>query len=163
MKSPSLIKRMIKKVDIQKIVDDYIVGTDLFTVSVKVSADLCIEVLVDSPSGVDLNGCADLSRAIESQLDREIDDFELIVSSAGLDLPFQVLPQYLKYVGKEVEVLLKTGKKITATLTAATTNDITIKYIVMKKEPEAKRKKPVTVTETYALRDIKATKPVIHF
>jgi ribosome maturation factor RimP len=154
---------MINKADIQKIVDDYVAGGDLFPVSVKVSGDNCIEVLVDAPAGVDLDRCADLSRAIESRLNRDVEDFELTVSSAGLDLPFQVLPQYLKYIGKSVEVLLRAGKKINATLTAADAGSVTLEYVEMKKQPGDKRKKPVTVTETYTLNEIKTTKPVITF
>jgi ribosome maturation factor RimP len=157
------MKSMIKAADIQKIVEDYVANSDLFPVSVKVSKDNSIEVLVDSPLGIDLNQCAALSRAIESRLDRDVEDFELTVSSAGLDLPFQVLPQYLKYIGKTVEVLFKTGKKINATLTAADAESVTLEYTEIKKQPGDKRKKPVTVTETYTLNDIKTTKPVINF
>jgi ribosome maturation factor RimP len=154
---------MLKKSDIHKIVEDYITGSDLFLVSIKVSNDNHIEVLVDHPNSIDLDQCVALSRAIESKLDRDVEDFELTVSSGGLDLPFQVLPQYLKYIGKEVEVLLRTGKKLKATLTAADEKNITLEYTVMLKEPGAKRKKPVVQTETYALNDIKTTKPVIIF
>jgi ribosome maturation factor RimP len=154
---------MIKQTDIQKIVENYIAGSDLFLVAVKVSCDNCIEVLIDSPEGIDIERCTDLSRVIESQLDRETEDFELTVSSAGLDLPFQVLPQYLKYIGKEVDVVLKTGKKITATLTAADAESVTLEYTILKKEVGDKRKKPVLTKETYMLNDIKTTKPVIKF
>ncbi len=154
---------MIKIVDIQKIAENHIAGTDLFLVEVKVSTDNCIEVLVDSPAGIDLDRCVEISRAIESALDREAEDFELTVSSAGLDLPFKVLPQYLKYIGKEVEVVLKNGKKQKAVLTAANEQDITLEYTVMKKEEGAKRKKPVSETTTYALSEIKTTKPIINF
>ncbi len=154
---------MIKSADIQKIVENHIANTNLFLVGVKVSTDNCIEVLVDSPEGLDLDRCVEISRAIESMLDREIEDFELTVSSAGLDLPFQVLPQYLKYVGKEVEVVLKNGQKLKATLTAAGEQGITLEYAVMKKEEGAKRKKPFIETATYTFNDIKSTKPVINF
>ncbi len=154
---------MIKTTDIQKIAENHLTGTELFLVEVKVSADNCIEVLVDSPAGIDLDRCVEISRAIEGALDREAEDFELTVSSAGLDLPFKVLQQYLKYIGKEVEVVLKNGKKLKAVLTAADDQNITLTYTVMKKEEGAKRKKPVTETVTYALNDIKTTKPVINF
>jgi ribosome maturation factor RimP len=154
---------MIKISDIQKIVEDYTANSDLFPVSVKVSKDNCIEVLIDSPAGVDLDRCAALSRAIESHFDRDVEDFELTVSSAGLDLPLQVLPQYLKYIDKTVEVMPNTGKKIIATLVAADAENITLQYTEMQKQPGDKRKKPVTVTKTYTLREIKTTKPVINF
>lgn len=154
---------MIKATDIQKIIETHIHGTELFLVGVKVSKDNNIEVLIDSPAGVDLDRCVTVSRAIESVLDREIEDFELTVSSAGLDLPFQVLQQYLKYIGKEVEVVLKAGKKIKALLKAADADSITLEYTVLKKEEGAKRKKAVLETETYPLSEIKSTKPVINF
>ena len=154
---------MIKKADIQKLVENNIAETDLFLVGLKVSADNCIEVLVDSPQGVDLDQCAAISRAVESGLDRDVEDFELTVSSAGLDLPLQVPQQYLKYIGKEVEIIFKNGKKLKATLTAADTESISISYIVLKKEEGDKRKKPVTETANYQLNEIKSTKPVIKF
>ena len=154
---------MIKKTDIQRFIESSIAGTDLFLVGLKVSADNCIEVLIDSPQGVDLDRCADISRAIEKNLDRDVEDFELTVSSAGLDLPFQVLPQYLKYIGKEVEIIFKNGKKLKAVLTDADAESISISYTVLKKEEGAKRKKPVTETANYLLNEIKSTKPVIKF
>ena len=153
----------MKRTDIQKLVENGIVGTNLFLVGIKISADNCIEVLVDSPQGVDLNHCAAISRAIESGLNRDVEDFELTVSSAGLDLPFQVLQQYLKYIGKEVEIVFKNGKKLNATLTAADDKAISISYTVLKKEEGDKRKKPVTETAVYQLNEIKSTKPVINF
>jgi len=154
---------MIKRTDIQKIVENGIAETDLFLVGIKVSADNCIEVLIDSPQSVDLDRCAAISRAIESGLDRDVEDFELTVSSAGLDLPFQVLQQYLKYIGKEVEIVFKNGQKLKAILIAADENAISISYTVLKKEEGAKRKKPVTETAVYQLNEIKSTKPVINF
>jgi len=164
LESPLFSRRnMMKKIDIQKLVENSIAGTDLFLVGIKLSADNCIEVLIDSPQGVDLDRCAAISRAIESGLDREVEDFELTVSSGGLDLPFQVLQQYLKYIGKEVEIVFKNGQKLKATLIAADDSAITINYTVLKKEEGAKRKKPVTETAKYQLNEIKSTKPVINF
>jgi ribosome maturation factor RimP len=156
-------QNMMKQIDIQKLVENSIVGTNLFLVGLKISTDNCIEVLIDSPQGVDLDQCAAISRAVEKGLDRDVEDFELTVSSAGLDLPFQVLQQYLKYIGKEVEIVFKNGKKLKATLTVADAESIGISYIVMKKEDGAKRKKPITETAIYQLNEIKSTKPVITF
>ena len=156
-------QNMMKQIDIQKLVENSIAGTDLFLVGLKISADNCIEVLVDSPKGVDLDQCAAISRTVESGLNRDVEDFELTVSSAGLDLPFRVLQQYLKYIGKEVEIVFKNGTKIKATLTDADAETISISYTVMKKEEGAKRKKPVNETAIYQLNEIKSTKPVINF
>jgi len=152
---------MIRKQDIQTIVEGYTAGTDLFPVSVKVSADNVVEVVIDGPQGVSLDQCAELSNAINAAFDREVEDFELTVSSAGLDQPLQVLPQYLKYIGKEVEVLLKAGKKLKATLQEATNEAITVQYEVLQKVEGKKRKQSVTLTETYLLTNVKSTKPII--
>ena len=152
---------MIEKQDIQTIVARYLSGTELFLVSLKVSVSNVVEVVVDGPQGVSLDQCVELSNAINAAFDREVEDFELTVSSAGLDQPLQVLPQYLKYIGKEVEILLKAGKKLNATLLEATDEAITVQYDTLQKVDEKKRKQPVTLTETYLLTDVKSTKPII--
>ena len=152
---------MIQKQDISTIVERYVNGAELFLVSVKVSADNVVEVVIDGPQGVSLEQCVELSNAINAAFDREVEDFELTVSSAGLDQPLQVLPQYLKYIGKEVEVLLKAGKKQKALLLGANNEAITIQYEVLQKVEGKKRKQSVTLTETYLLTNVKSTKPII--
>jgi ribosome maturation factor RimP len=152
---------MIQEQDIQTIVDRHLAGTDLFPVALKVTPDNVIEVTIDSPEGVSLEQCVALSQAINAAFDRETEDFELTVSSAGLDQPLRVLRQYQKYLHKEVEVVLKSGRKIKATLTAATPVDISIQYTELQKTEGKKRKQAVTLTETYLLTDIKSTKPIV--
>jgi ribosome maturation factor RimP len=160
-KSPSSLQKMITTHDIQPVIDRFIGGTDVFLVSLKASADNVIEVSLDSPQGVTLNQCAALSDAIHAAFDREEEDFELTVSSAGLDQPLRVFPQYLKYTGKEVEVVLKSGKKLTAILTEATQEAISVQYETLQKVEGKKRKQPVTLSATYLLTEIKSTKPII--
>jgi ribosome maturation factor RimP len=152
---------MITTHDIQPVIDRFIAGTDIFLVSLQASADNVIEVSLDSPQGVTLDQCVALSNAIHAAFDREQEDFELTVSSAGLDQPLRVLPQYLKYIGKEVEVLLKSGKKLTATLTEATPEAISVQYETLQKVEGKKRKQPVALAATYLLTEIKSTKPII--
>ncbi|MDR3132497.1 MAG: ribosome assembly cofactor RimP [Prevotellaceae bacterium] len=152
---------MITTQDIQPAIDRFITGTDIFLVSLKVSADNVIEVSIDSPQGVTLDQCAALSDAIHAAFDREKEDFELTVSSAGLDQPLRVLSQYLKYIGKEVEIVLKSGKKLTVTLSEATPEAISVQYEILQKVEGKKRKQPVTLAATYLLTEIKSTKPII--
>jgi len=152
---------MIAEHDIQPIITRYMAGTDLFLVSLKISTDNVIEVMIDAPQGVNLDQCAALSHAINAALDREVEDFELTVSSAGLEQPFRVLPQYLKYIGKEVELVLKSGKKIAVTLTAATPESVGVQYEELQKIEGKKRKQPVTITKNYLLTEVKSTKPII--
>ncbi len=108
---------MIDKKYIAEIVEDHIAGTDLFLVDIRVSAASKITVLFDrKSSGITVDDCARLSKHIESRLDRDNEDFELQVSSPGLEMPFLVLQQYEKNQGKKVEVIDIEGKRHTGIL-----------------------------------------------
>ena len=107
---------MVEKQKIQAIVEEFIKGTGLFLVAVKVSSANRITVLADKNSGITIDECAGIHREIEKNLDRETEDFELQVSSPGLDLPFAVIEQYNKNDGKKVEVIDIEGVKYTGKL-----------------------------------------------
>jgi ribosome maturation factor RimP len=102
---------MIEKQKIQGLVKEFIKGTGLFLVAVKVSSANSIIVLADKNEGITIDECAAIHRHIEKSLDREKEDFELQVSSPGLDLPFGVIEQYFKNEGKKVEVIDNDGSK----------------------------------------------------
>ena len=102
---------MIEKQKIQGLVEEYIKGTGLFLVAVKVSSSNRISVLADKNEGITIDECAAIHRHIEKNLDRDKEDFELQVSSPGLDLPFEVIEQYFKNEGKKVEVIDNEGSK----------------------------------------------------
>ena len=104
---------MIEKQKIQGLVEEFIKGTGLFLVSVKVSNANRIIVLADKNEGITIDECAAIHRHIENGLDRENEDFELQVSSPGLDMPFGVIEQYFKNEGKKVEVVDNEGSKYT--------------------------------------------------
>ncbi len=107
---------MIEKIKIEKIVNEYIKGTDIFLVTVKVSSTNRISVIVDTVNGILLEQCADIHRYIETILDRNSGDFELQVSSPGLDAHFAVIEQYRKYEGKKVKVIDSAGESFTGFL-----------------------------------------------
>jgi ribosome maturation factor RimP len=102
---------MIEKGRIEKLVKDYIIGTKLFLVTVKVNTSNRITVLVDRNEGITIDECAELHRHIEKNLDRNIEDFELQVSSPGLDMPYLVIEQYYKNEGRKVAVVDNDGLK----------------------------------------------------
>jgi ribosome maturation factor RimP len=112
---------MIEKQAIQGIVDEFIKGTDLFIVAVKVSSSNRITILADTKNGITIDECASIHRHLENSLDRDKEDFELQVSSPGLDLPFGVIEQYYKNEGKKVEVIDNEGSKYTGKLKNITT------------------------------------------
>jgi ribosome maturation factor RimP len=98
---------MIKKQEIEKLVEENIKDTEMFLVSIDVSQSNKITVLVDSNKGVSVKDCVKLSRHIEANYDRDVEDYDLEVSSPGLDKPFAVKQQYVKNIGRQVKI--KTG------------------------------------------------------
>jgi ribosome maturation factor RimP len=107
---------MVDKNKIEILVNEFIKGTNIFLVAVKVSTANRISVLADTKNGITIDECALLHRHIEKNLDRNIEDFELLVSSPGLDIPFLVAEQYYKNEGKKVEVLDTDGIRLTGIL-----------------------------------------------
>lgn len=107
---------MIEKQKIEGLVAEFIKGTSLFLVTVKVSNSNRIIVTADKKEGITIDECAAIHRHIENGLDREAEDFELQVSSPGLDTPFAVIDQYFKNEGRKVEVLDNDGSKYTGRL-----------------------------------------------
>ena len=62
---------MIDKIVVTRIVDEWLEGKDYFLVDVTVSPDDKIVVEIDHAEGVWIDDCVELSRYIESKLDRE--------------------------------------------------------------------------------------------
>ena len=132
---------MIKREDIEKIVLDSIEGTDTFLVDIAVRPGNLIRVFVDDPSGIPLDECVRISRAVESSLDRESEDFDLQVSSPGLDNPLLVLPQYQKNIGRELKVETNEKDKYTGELIEADEEGVKIQAKIRIKEKGAKKSK----------------------
>lgn len=154
---------MILKEEIIKLVESYLTDTDHYLVDVKVTPDNRISVEVDSFKGVAIEFCVALNRFIESKLNRDVEDYELEVSSAGLTEPFKVLKQYEKNVGKEVEVMTKDNKKLIGILEGLKDTGIVLQVEKQVKPEGAKRK--ITVTENMHIHfeNIKTTKYNIRF
>ena len=110
-----------------------------------------------------LRSCVELSRFIESKLNREEEDYELEVGSAGIGQPFKVLQQYYNHIGLEVEVLTKGGRKLSGVLKDADEEKFVV-TVQKKVKPEgAKRPQLVEEDETFTYDDIKYTKYLISF
>jgi len=117
---------MIERSKIEGLIRELTEKNEIFVVSLIISPSNKITLLVDSLKGLNIRECVQLSRAIESGLDREEADFELEVSSPGLGEPLKVVPQYLKNIGREIEVFLGNGSKLTGKLTEADVNGFII-------------------------------------
>jgi len=109
-------KNMIDRNKIEALVKEFIDGTGIFLVAVKASTSNRITVLADTMKGITIDECAALHRYLETHLDRNIEDFDLQVSSPGLDMPFKVIEQYYRNEGRKVEVINTEGEKFSGKL-----------------------------------------------
>ncbi|MCP3893565.1 MAG: ribosome assembly cofactor RimP [Bacteroides sp.] len=154
---------MIEKRIVCQLVDEWLEGKDYFLVEVTVSPDDKIVVEIDHAEGVWIEDCVELSRYIESKLNREEEDYELEVGSAGIGQPFKVVQQYYNHIGNDVEVLTKTGRKLSGVLKEADEENFVVGIQKKVKTEEAKRPKLMEEDETFRYEDIKYTKYLISF
>jgi len=124
---------MIDRTKIENLVREYIEGKEIFLVDVRVSRDNKITIVADTPYDITIEQCAEISRFIESRLDRNIEDYELEVSSPGIGHPFLVREQFLKSIGKNIEVLCLTGDKFRGTLKKVSGNSLELECKPAKK------------------------------
>ena len=154
---------MIEKSVVTQLVNEWLEEKDYFLVDVTVTPDNRIVVEIDYAEGVWIEDCVELSRFIESKLDREQEDFELEVGSAGIGQPFKVLQQYVNHIGMEVEVLKNDGMKLTGVLKEADEEHFTVTTSKKVKLEGEKRPKLVDEDVTFAYNEIKYTKYLINF
>lgn len=154
---------MIEKDKIQGLIDTVIAEKGIFVVSLSISSNNRITLLVDSQEGIRIEDCVALSRVIENGLDRDTVDFELEVSSPGLDAPLKVKQQYKKNIGKEVEVILTDGKKLKGKLMGFDENKLTVEVRNTIKEKNKKKKQVVVENLDFSYNMVSKVKPVIKF
>ena len=154
---------MIDKNVVKSLVEEWLVDSDYFLVDIQISSDNKIVVEIDHADGVWIDDCVELSKYIEERLDREVEDYELEVGSAGLGQPFKVEQQYHNFIGKEVEVLNSDGQKVRGTLKNVDGNLFTV-TTKEKITPEGKKRPVMTdVDKTFEMDKVKYTKYLISF
>ncbi len=154
---------MIEKLTVSTIVEEWLQGKDYFLVDVNVSGDNKIVVEIDHAEGVWIEDCVELSKFIESNLNRDEEDFELEVGSAGIGQPFKVLQQYQIHIGEDVEILTKAGEKLTGVLKEADEDKFVVSVQKKVRVDGAKRPKLVEEDMTFDYNEIKYTKYLISF
>jgi ribosome maturation factor RimP len=140
---------------IRQLIADYLKDGDCYLVSLSISDDNRIEVIIDSDGSVSLEQCAELNKYLNEHLDRDAEDYELEVSSAGLTSPLVLPRQFRKNIGNPVVALTTDGRKIHATLTAADDNNIELAYQVKQQLPGSKRKTLVEQKENFTYQQLK--------
>lgn len=154
---------MIDKKELATWVEEGLAGTDCFLVDVQVSPDNVLTVEIDNEEGVDIDRCVALHRFLESKLNRDVEDYELEVGSAGITSPFKVLGQYKKNIGNEVEVLTKDGRKLTGVLKSADADWFVVTVTRKVKSETSKRKVEVEEDIVLGYDEVKYTKYLIRF
>lgn len=138
--------KMIDKKELQAFVEKELEGSEYFLTDLKVTPSNEITVEIDSMTPGDIDGCIKLTRAIEAAFDRDVEDYELEVGTAGLTSPLKVKRQYEKYVGQDLEVLTKDGKKLHGMLRSV--SDDGIVFNIERKVKKEGVKKPVVETQS---------------
>ncbi|HUI32202.1 MAG: ribosome assembly cofactor RimP [Dysgonamonadaceae bacterium] len=142
---------------------EFLLGSDNYLVDVTVNPGNVISIEIDNDNGVNIDDCVQLSRYLESKLNRDEEDFELTVGSVGLTEPFKSLRQYQKYIDKEVEVLTKKGQKLSGVLKSASNDEFVVALSKKVKLEGAKRKTVVSEDLHFNYDEIKYTKYLIRF
>ncbi|MFA6806429.1 MAG: ribosome assembly cofactor RimP [Bacteroidales bacterium] len=147
---------MIDKEKVISIVNEELEGSDLFLVDLKIGKDNKISVFIDGDNGVMIQNCIDLSRKIEGNFDREVEDFELSVLSSGVGEPLMNVRQYKKNIGRYISIVANEGQKIEGELVSVDEDKILVRET-------PKKKKDTPVEREIAFTDIKEGKIIIIF
>jgi ribosome maturation factor RimP len=157
---------MLDRKIIEALIDERIAELDngLYVVDLRISPTNVIHVELDKlKGGVSVNDCVSVSRNIEHNLDREQADFELHVSSAGLDKPIRHINQFAKNVGRSFKVQAESGAQFEAELMKM--NDDLLVFKQRHQVRDEVKKKKVWVEDFIELpyNQIKEAKIVISF
>ena len=143
--------------EISKLVNQYLEGTEKFLVDVLVKPGNRIYIFIDGDHGVTIDDCVRVSRMLESSLDRETEDFELNVSSAGADQPLKMARQYPKNIGRSLHLKLAEDKELSGKLGKVDENGIVL-------QTEGDKKKKIAPSEVFvSFGDIIEAKVIISF
>ena len=161
-KVPSFYTKMLEQ-KVKDLLEEGLVDReDLYLISLTVSADNSIRVIIDGDKGVAVEDCMFVSRAIEHNLDREEQDFSLEVMSAGASEPLTNTRQYIKHIGRFLEV--KTNENtIEGKLTEADQEGVTLEWKAREPKPIGKGKVTVQKKERIDYSNINEAKVVIKF
>ncbi len=152
---------MIEKNYIEKLVQDKLEGTAYFMVDCSVSKDNQIVVVLDGEKDVSIDACMNVSRYLESSLDRDREDFELQVTSYGTDMPLVNMRQYRKYLNRPIKILDKEDKLTEGILLEVDDEKLRLEPQIKPKKKGMKPKKGEPLE--FRFSEIKEIKPVLKF
>ncbi|MFL9481971.1 ribosome assembly cofactor RimP [Chitinophagaceae bacterium LWZ2-11] len=134
---------------------------EYFLVFIKIKPTNNIKVYIDGDKGVPIAKCVYFNRKLYKFIEEAgfypEGDFSLEVSSPGIDEPLKLHRQYVKNIGREVEVIFNDGSKKEGKLLEVAEADIIIEHT------EGKGKKAITQQLVIPFNNIKTTTVQIKF
>jgi ribosome maturation factor RimP len=134
---------------------------DIFLVDIRIKPINNIKIFLDADSGLGIEKCIKINRALYKIMEEMAiypeGDFSLEVSSPGVDEPLKMHRQYVKNMGRDVEITLNDDSIQSGKLIAVNEQDVQIEFT------EGKNKKAVTKQLDIPFTDIKQTKVQIKF
>jgi ribosome maturation factor RimP len=152
---------MISAERIRELLQEELTQRELFLVEIMVRPGNRISIYVDSMKGVTLDECIAVHRFLEHRLDRNVEDYELEVSSPGLDRPLKLPLQYEKNTGRQLEVVKSDGIKIAGKLMHIFEGSIQLETEVVYKDSKTGKKKKESKLQEIKLEEIKSAKVII--
>ena len=146
---------MIDKLKVMELVRNTLDGSPLFLVGMKITPDNRIFIDIDGDNGVTIDDCINLSRTVEGGLNRDEEDFELNVSSAGADTPLKMPRQYQRHIGRTILVIGDDGERFEGKLTEADNEGFAIKTHATKRQSSE--------TLHFGYKDIRSANVVVKF
>jgi len=132
-----------------------------FLVEVRIKPTNNVKVFIDADQGISIDKLVQLNRKLYKDIEENNffpgGDFSLEVSSPGLDEPLKMRRQYLKNIGREVEILMQDGTKKEGKLLSVTDDEVLLE------EEKGKNKKKEVVQHNISFNQIKTTKIQIKF
>jgi ribosome maturation factor RimP len=154
---------MITRESVTQLIEAKIAETDMFIVDVTVRPGNVIDVTLDSDAGITIEACTGVHRHLLHEMDREVEDYSLEVSSPDLTKPLMVLRQYIKNIGRDLAVKKADKSKIEGRLLAANEQEITLLTEQKEEVPGKKGKKLVEREITIPFTEMTEAKVMIRF
>ena len=132
-----------------------------FLVSLRIKPTNNVKVLLDGDKGITIEQCVRFNRQLVTKIDEAglfpPGEYSLEVSSPGVDEPLQLYRQYVKNIGRTVQVIRKDQSAITGLLLEVNPDSITLETT------KGKGKKLVKAPVTLPLADMHTITVQIQF
>jgi ribosome maturation factor RimP len=154
---------MISEEKVRNLIEEKIQNTEFYILDLKISNSNQINVEIESDKPVSITDCVEISKFVENSLDRDEEDFAIQVSSYGVDKPLKHYRQYVKNIGRELDVNLTDGKKEKGQIIKADQETFTIEYKAKEKKENSSKKIVVVKQQQINYSEVKEAKIKISF